>query len=831
VVQNTARKTWTNLNDKDQLVPAIQAWRDAHHAVEAGTAAHDALGGRATLRHALQILIALRESVKSASTARTLRFLTAQEAVNDAAITALDAAQGPPVGAGPPDNCNSDVVPPEVVPPAAAAAEALPEAIEKLKDDIATFYDAGGPLALRTDTVEKYRAFVSRKVNLLAARHALDVALSSHLRTNAPSPALVPVLDELQDANTRERVLLFRTLKVLCLKASARAKDMEGIGNPPESSDIAVQQAHRAKLDVSVAAHEMQEIALQARIDALEKYDDRDNDHKKTVERLRKEQATVQALLPTLHAAVSAVDATITTLHAAAQPAEAQRIAQGNLSASWVPVAQAGEGAMGTAQTWVKQNRFGVIIDRLVIKDTATAKTGDTGWSGPRAEASSRPWEVDTMYRIQEKLDPGRDNVVQILTWRRDPTRTRIERARAAAEEGLREDADHFDSFRIYIEWCGHGNMAELQEKSCFPSPFLPEPFLWALFHALVNACRVMDEHWAVDTDVIRSAVVHNDMTLPNVFLSAPSNASYVRWPRPKLGDFGLARIPACDETAFAADRWRGCGTADNVAPEQALPGDGIGDGDDDDDDDDDDQGGKFLIRDVPSSRSNVWGMGNIMWSTIEGHQGDSRLGNWVKRGANLAERVVIPTAEGLKPGFSTVGKAAYSKELRDLVSQCLNYQPSKRPSVQEVEDAIERELKGNPTLDAGLKYAPANSPVWNDYMLRIVPDYVQKGLILGDVWSGPGGHLSVPPPTAVSTALRDDYGGATGTDLRSGDGGATGTDLRSGDGGAVETDLRSGDGVEKEGRAEEHGEDQGEGEGKEGGKGGGSRGEAGLRC
>lgn len=102
--------------------------------------------------------------------------------------------------------------------------------------------------------------------------------------------------------------------------------------------------------------------------------------------------------------------------------------------------------------------------------------------------------------------------------------------------------------------------------------------------------------------------IIHRDFKLGNVFWGLASEQKFRGYPMPKLGDFGLAAMIPKDDTR-AADAFGRVGTALNRAPEQIQH--------------------VYPNEDEPrmlDSKTNVFGVGIVMWSLLEFEEGDQRL-------------------------------------------------------------------------------------------------------------------------------------------------------------------------------------------------------------
>lgn len=322
----------------------------------------------------------------------------------------------------------------------------------------------------------------------------------------------------------------------------------------------------------------------------------------------------------------------------------------GELGAGWVGSWDLGAGAFGIATLSVKQNHAGLIIDRVVIKDSyfpendpdtdAIWRDRDTWTNGaPRSATnpSSVPVEVHALYSLRRCAS---SSILKIRNWRFGP--------------GER-------SYRILTEFCPLGDLEDLFRDVGYSSlrrdnepetdhsrslKLLPEPFLWCLFHNLCTAGILMDRGELYRNPILPwEKIVHRDIKPNNVFLALPSSSSsvYKGYPVPKLGDWGLAYLcpggptSTCNPLAFAAR-----GTEGYKAPEQNRMG---------------------TIRPL-SSKTNVWAVGAVLYTML--------AASAPKRSSNLSD------TDG---AFDVTAEKKYSQELRGLVLTCLRSEPDQRPS------------------------------------------------------------------------------------------------------------------------------------------------------
>lgn len=196
-----------------------------------------------------------------------------------------------------------------------------------------------------------------------------------------------------------------------------------------------------------------------------------------------------------------------------------ERRARGLLGPGWVGSWQLSTVSIGRSHLWLKQDRHGIIRDRVVIKDTYFPATGSESlwedpnlWTGGKpSDANSVPNEVQAMYNLRGKI--GSETIVKIRNWRL----RRAERMHRIMTEYC-PDGDLFDrtmdgfSDRIlFIRQLrpdldlrapeGVQILQELQDANHVTAfhairaetPYMvPEPFIWSVVEGLAIAGLLM---------------------------------------------------------------------------------------------------------------------------------------------------------------------------------------------------------------------------------------------------------------------------------------------------------------------------------------------------
>ena len=233
--------------------------------------------------------------------------------------------------------------------------------------------------------------------------------------------------------------------------------------------------------------------------------------------------------------------------------------------------------------------------------------------------------------------------------------------------------------WRIYMPYYPLGDLGDLVEENRIQRWPLPEPFVWYLFHRLANAAMVMDTKLHTGKD--QYVVVHLDLKPDNILLGNPGslgvNSDFVMYPPAYMGDFGVAEITYHgDEQAC---RMHHQGTLGYMPPEiwrWRVEGGG------------DEQGGPHL--DVPAhSYTNIWQIGKIMLSVLEG-TGSTRDVNQMKYNETEEEQPAPAYKNKFFQDIEEDGTwSGWSRDLIDLVHECVRYRAVDRPSPQDLLDRI----------------------------------------------------------------------------------------------------------------------------------------------
>ncbi|KAK4541908.1 hypothetical protein LTR36_007272 [Oleoguttula mirabilis] len=417
---------------------------------------------------------------------------------------------------------------------------------------------------------------------------------------------------------------------------------------------------------------------------------------------------SVRAFEATLAKEMPAWEEELVKLEAAQKARIAASRQQFNMGPAWVGAwLFADAGGQGEPALWVKQSASGTIADvtcgyqRHTFVEDARDDTYNSVSKDPRDRRALVPNEVLAMYRLRPLI--GSENVVHIRNWRAN-------------------DKDN-DKYRVYMEFCPHGDLNQFAEwyltqlalkpdesveqyadrrsefhrrtRDEIDRPFVAELFIWHTFECLAIAGLLM-EQGSRQADPINAwrLILHLDWKSGNIFLGTPSVGRFEGYPTPKVGDFGLCRmIPRNDETRTG---YYCCptGTRFNRSAEQS---------------------GHIYENETevrrPDTKTNVWGVGIVLWSIMELEEGDHRL-EYGDEGSSGHEGDPELVQE---PTFRNRVQQRYSKDLRDLISRCLRYEQADRPTFRQILRQIRRHADGTSAADhaGGLRAAPKDSSLW----------------------------------------------------------------------------------------------------------------------
>ncbi|KAI9841430.1 MAG: hypothetical protein M1837_000706 [Sclerophora amabilis] len=311
---------------------------------------------------------------------------------------------------------------------------------------------------------------------------------------------------------------------------------------------------------------------------------------------------------------------------------------------SWEGEKLLGRGAMGVATLWVKRKE-GRIIKEMVIKEVEYFKD-----------------RMSETHYTEVLQDTDCLNILRLL---HDVV---VRKKMGYRTRPLIGTYKH----RLYLEFCRHEDLYSLMDRYRITGSYLPEPFLWDVFHSLVRAAKIMAHGTYKKKPVWKRQLVHRDLKPANIFLSDPSEVISPYYPVVKVADFSHGVILSDGD---AGDNHEG--TLGYNAPEQygraqrpGLHG--------------------FLgeTNSQVSWWTNVWQIGTIMYELLDLDRFTTNQLHFHPESRNyeeMADRVTRwrndeETGDLIDPINREV--TGYSETLCRLVYRCLEMKGKDRPSL-----------------------------------------------------------------------------------------------------------------------------------------------------
>lgn len=394
---------------------------------------------------------------------------------------------------------------------------------------------------------------------------------------------------------------------------------------------------------------------------------------------------------------------------------------------------------------------------RIVVKDSDFStkrelwSSAGVIWTEDVRDIQGRaliPTEVAALYNLRSRK--GSETIIEARGWRVFPTQLTIR---------LYTTYCPFGDLKQYIGW--YSDNFPNDEDPTFDGlddeafnevvrdfhrtrderarKWLPEPFLWHVFESLVIAGLLM-ERGELDPGPISfwEQILHLDYKCSNVFLDLPSHERYTGYPMPRLGDFGLCTIKKMNDPRKAEDYVMGNGTRGNRPAEQMHH-----------------LYGKQRKPRMMDSRTNVWGVGIVLWSLIELEEGDHRLKFDTKDDDcdGDPERLNEPT-------FRPRASEHYSAELLELISACTSYEQKNRPDFADLLKRIRHYTRSSSAFDkaSGLRGAAADDPEWLSEGNRVEtpPEKWKLGFAIAPN-DPPAGFANVPEVVIIASSDEGD--------------------------------------------------------------------------
>ncbi|KAF7512951.1 hypothetical protein GJ744_012054 [Endocarpon pusillum] len=216
----------------------------------------------------------------------------------------------------------------------------------------------------------------------------------------------------------------------------------------------------------------------------------------------------------------------------------------------WRPVRPLGKGGYGIVGLWQLTDNNGTVLDSLAIKQQRYRDQPQT--QKQLTAESGIAYEAGLMYQLNREECP---NIIKLRGFKDNPA------------ERL---------WRFYLEFAEWGDLRRLETYYRAWNTYLPEEFLWQVFHDLATAAVALaagEFHKIGEASgpVTNSYVVHFDLKPENIVLGDPADPNPVHfsnYPVAKMADFGLARLTNHLDP-YNPVYYRGLGTPGYLPPEQ----------------------------------------------------------------------------------------------------------------------------------------------------------------------------------------------------------------------------------------------------------------------
>lgn len=219
-------------------------------------------------------------------------------------------------------------------------------------------------------------------------------------------------------------------------------------------------------------------------------------------------------------------------LHFDADPAEDDE---------WGPVRILGAGSYGHAGHWQKRDPRNVPIDELALKESVLENN-----KPPRTAA-----EIPSKYNKPRVLKEA--TIQNDLNWKEERAAPHLRRYKFISDHRAAEAG----RYRSFLEFCPHNSLDHLRCLYRAWDHYLPEVFVWHVFHYLAISCEAFrqpppPDALAVDEDEFEDYeadaeaglfCLHLDMKPQNVLLGyEPDDPSqHPDFPEPKMADYGMS--------------------------------------------------------------------------------------------------------------------------------------------------------------------------------------------------------------------------------------------------------------------------------------------------
>ncbi|KAI5205706.1 kinase-like protein [Aureobasidium subglaciale] len=389
-------------------------------------------------------------------------------------------------------------------------------------------------------------------------------------------------------------------------------------------------------------------------------------------------------------------------------------LAGGKPGHTWISAGKLGEGTFGRAYLWKLINDVDrKVVDSVVLKYTEVR-----------------------MDQIITHAGPGEGHIREILMQR---SLTDLENPKHIFTVPLLA-AEHcswsIDAWRLYTPYYAFGDLYGLikrQGKDDSNSMEtghrqMPEPFIWYLLHRLACAAVVMDRKLRTrqaDGTETDHQMVHVDLKPDNIFLGAPGtlgkHTAFPAYPPAYIGDFGNA-IVTYQGDVHNDLAWGNC--SKGWSPPELTPYDD----------------GPQVWQAPPTSRTNVWQIGYIIMSALQGSAQHAEDPDWTQEGEAWAPRYIpLPKRAPAREAENKL-RREYSSDLLGVLNACVNFRVQDRPTPMQLLDAVENLMVAHTEgmeewgtahwFDKLAVQNPGPGDTLEDHETEDIPSTVMKSLI-----------------------------------------------------------------------------------------------------
>jgi serine/threonine protein kinase len=191
---------------------------------------------------------------------------------------------------------------------------------------------------------------------------------------------------------------------------------------------------------------------------------------------------------------------------------------------TWQPVRALGNGGFGMVGLWEKRNCQGVLEDSVAIKETERSPDYQLKRNPSVAKEAVI---MRQLYDAEQRHGWGKqNNILRLRSFKFFPSSRK---------------------WRFYLEFAEYEDLYKLLSSYKTWDTYLPEEYLWHVFHSLAKVAVVMEQGPFTNPDtekIVDGPVIHLDIKPDNVYLGKPDGkALFPHYPTIKMADFGMSEF------------------------------------------------------------------------------------------------------------------------------------------------------------------------------------------------------------------------------------------------------------------------------------------------